>query len=178
GLANSIVGPQAVHAGIAAYLYFSSRTRKPSSNARLTTTLRETRVKPCATASSVMRGTRASARLMTSAGNRMLTGCRSGELLALDWEHVDLDAAKLTLSAPLSWLPGKGYGKSTAHYGPPKTDSSRRTLDLAPELVKASWATRTRPLRSRSTRTGILNCPPLRQWPTLRAPSWLVVAKW
>lgn len=67
----------------------------------------------------------------------LLTGCRSGELLALAWDAVDLDRRKLRIERSLSWAPGreKGYGTSEPVFGPPKSDSSYRTLDLAPELV-------------------------------------------
>ncbi|MBX3027524.1 site-specific integrase [bacterium] len=69
----------------------------------------------------------------------LLTGCRSGELLGLVWDDVDLEARRLRIQRSLSWKAGatKGYGKAAAHFGPPKTDSSYRTLDLAPELVRA-----------------------------------------
>jgi integrase len=63
----------------------------------------------------------------------VLTGCRSGELLALPWGHVDLDQRKLRVSRSLSWDRSNGKGKPV--FGPPKTDSSYRTLDMAPELV-------------------------------------------
>jgi len=67
----------------------------------------------------------------------LLTGCRRGELLGLTWAHVDLEAGTLKIRRSLSWAKGteKGYGKSVAVFGPPKTRSSARTLDLAPELV-------------------------------------------
>jgi integrase len=69
----------------------------------------------------------------------LLTGCRSGELLALAWEHVDLDAATVKISRSLSRARSevRGYGKSVPVFGPTKTPSSNRTLDLAPELVHA-----------------------------------------
>jgi integrase len=63
----------------------------------------------------------------------LLTGCRSGELLALPWGHVDLDQRKLKVSRSLSWDRSGEKGKPV--FGPPKTDSSYRTLDIAPELV-------------------------------------------
>jgi integrase len=65
----------------------------------------------------------------------LLTGCRSGELLALTWGHVDLEARKVRISRSLSW--DRTGEKSIPVFGPPKTDSSYRTLDLVPELVAA-----------------------------------------
>jgi integrase len=67
----------------------------------------------------------------------LLTGCRSGELLALAWEHLDLETGALRVRRSLSWKRGeeRGYGKSEAVFGPTKTPSSCRTLELAPELV-------------------------------------------
>lgn len=69
----------------------------------------------------------------------LLTGCRSGELLALAWDAVDLDRRKLRVERSLSWerRAEAGYGKSRPVFGPPKSDSSYRTLDLAPELTRA-----------------------------------------
>jgi integrase len=67
----------------------------------------------------------------------LLTGCRSGELLALTWDRVDLERGALRVDRSLAWVPGaeRGYGKSTPVLGPPKTDSSYRTLEMAPDLV-------------------------------------------
>src|SRR5262245_42410629 len=70
----------------------------------------------------------------------LLTGARSGELLGLAWDAVDLDRRKLRVERSLSWAPGKEKdGKKTRVpiFGPPKSDSSYRTLDMAPELVRA-----------------------------------------
>jgi integrase len=76
----------------------------------------------------------------------LLTGCRSGELLALPWAHVDLAARKLKISRSLSWDRSGGKGKTKPVFGPPKTDSSYRTLDLVPELVTvlAEWKLQSR----------------------------------
>jgi integrase len=67
----------------------------------------------------------------------LLTGCRSGELLALAWEHVDLEAGAMKIGRSLSWARGeeRGYGKSKPIFGPTKSASSCRTVELAPALV-------------------------------------------
>lgn len=63
----------------------------------------------------------------------ILTGCRGGELLALTWGHADLEVRKVRISRALSW--DRSGEETKAVFGPPKTDSSYRTLDLVPELV-------------------------------------------
>jgi len=79
------------------------------------------------------------------------TGARVGELLALSWEHLDLEGGTMRIERSLSWVRGKerGYGKATPLFGPPKTDSSYRTLDLAPDLVHELKAWRLRSPYSR-----------------------------
>jgi integrase len=79
------------------------------------------------------------------------TGARVGELLALNWEHFDLEGGTMRIERSLSWVRGeeRGYGKNKPLFGPPKTDSSYRTLDLAPDLVHELKAWR---LRSRYSR--------------------------
>jgi integrase len=78
----------------------------------------------------------------------LLTGCRSGEMLALRWSDLDLDVGMLSVNRSLSWVRGqqKGYGQSVPHFGPPKTESSRRTLELAPDLLHEfkAWFLRSR----------------------------------
>ncbi len=72
--------------------------------------------------------------LMTAA----LTGCRSGELLALRWdEDVDLEARTLTVRRSLTWtksLEQRG-GPPVPEFTPPKSEASRRTIELAPQLA-------------------------------------------
>lgn len=76
------------------------------------------------------------------------TGARSGELLALAWAHLDLKAGTMRIERSLSWVSGekRGYGESKPVFGPPKTDSSYRTLDLAADLVRelSAWRLQSR----------------------------------
>jgi integrase len=59
------------------------------------------------------------------------TGLREGELLALRWEDVDLEAAVLRVSRTLTRNGGK------VSVGPPKTKNSRRTVGLTDGAVEA-----------------------------------------
>ena len=61
----------------------------------------------------------------------VLTGLRRSEICGLKWESVDLDAGGLSVVATLQRI--KGHGLVT---GTPKTKSSRRTVDLAPETIE------------------------------------------
>jgi integrase len=56
----------------------------------------------------------------------MLTGLRRGELLALRWQDVDLDAG--TLRVERSYTPGDGYR-------PPKSRKGVRTVPVGPTLA-------------------------------------------
>jgi integrase len=56
-------------------------------------------------------------------------GLRRGEALGLRWSDVDLDGGALTVAQIVTTLKGR------AHVSTPKTQRSRRTLELAPELV-------------------------------------------
>lgn len=57
------------------------------------------------------------------------TGLRRGELLGLRWQDVDMDGGTLTVAQTM-----KPLGKNGWTFGPTKTKSSRRTLDL-PEIA-------------------------------------------
>jgi len=59
-------------------------------------------------------------------------GLRPGELLALRWEDLDLDAGTVTVRRTLTKLPGQPLG-----FGVPKSDSGRRTMRVAPDAVAA-----------------------------------------
>jgi integrase len=59
-------------------------------------------------------------------------GLRRGEVLALRWENVDLDAGTLTVAATLTRRRGHGLVESS-----PKTARSRRTLPLPQTCIRA-----------------------------------------
>jgi integrase len=61
----------------------------------------------------------------------ILTGLRQGELFALRWGDVDLNAAKLTVSGTLKVAKGRVY------IDPPKTRRGRRTVSLPGAAVAA-----------------------------------------
>ena len=70
------------------------------------------------------------------------TGLRQGELLALRWEDVDLDAGRLTVRHTLT-----RNGQEWA-FSEPKTDQSRRTVALTPGAIAAVKRQRTRTLEA------------------------------
>lgn len=71
------------------------------------------------------------------------TGMREGELLALRWKDVNLDAGALHVVASLQRV-GKGW-----QIGQPKTARSRRQVALSPLAVEALRAHRARQLAER-----------------------------
>jgi len=60
----------------------------------------------------------------------LATGLRRGELLALSWGNIDLDAAKLRVERSLEET------KAGLHFKPPKTRHGRRTVSLATWVVR------------------------------------------
>lgn len=60
----------------------------------------------------------------------LATGCRIGEILALRWQDLDLEAQPPTLTVRGTIKTEKG--RSTYRKPTPKSDSSRRTLILPP----------------------------------------------
>jgi integrase len=61
----------------------------------------------------------------------ILTGLRQGELFALHWSDVDLDAGKLTVAGTLKVAKGRVY------VDPPKTRKGHRTVSLPSAAVAA-----------------------------------------
>jgi integrase len=60
------------------------------------------------------------------------TGMREGELLALRWRDVDLEAGHVQVRGTLARIPHKGH-----HTGSPKSKRSRRRLDLDLVVIAA-----------------------------------------
>ena len=70
-------------------------------------------------------------RLYTPAVVALGTGLRRGELLALRWQDIDLEARSLRVERSLGEAAGKLYFK------PPKSQAGRRSLSLAASVVEA-----------------------------------------
>ncbi len=87
------------------------------------------------------------------------TGCRPGELQALRWGNVDLEAGRLHIEESLDFEPGARengrkhapYGSSTPVFGPTKSEYSDRQLDLPGELIRRlkEWKMSRRPEHKR-----------------------------
>lgn len=60
------------------------------------------------------------------------TGCRQGELFALRWADIDLDAACVSIREKVQWLSGQGSVRSA-----PKTAAGVRTMALPSVAVAA-----------------------------------------
>ena len=71
------------------------------------------------------------------------TGLRQGELLALRWSDLDLDAAVLRVERTLQRT------KNGLRFGPPKTKSSRRSVALPTRTVRGLRAHRARQAEER-----------------------------
>ena len=74
----------------------------------------------------------------------LVTGCRKGELLALRWQDLDLDAPLLRVERTAQYLSGEGIS-----FKQPKTTKSRRQVALSPEAVTAFRQLRTRQVEER-----------------------------
>lgn len=64
----------------------------------------------------------------------LATGMRQGELLGLQWRHVDLSAGLVRVRQSLVILP---HSEGSWEMGPPKTEKSRRDIELRPEAAQA-----------------------------------------
>ncbi len=71
-------------------------------------------------------------------------GLRSGELLALKWADIDLDAGRLSVNRTVRHVAGQG-----AVEGEPKSARSRRNVVLTPQAVAALRRHRTRQTEQR-----------------------------
>src|SRR5215203_428241 len=84
----------------------------------------------------VVRGHRLQALIVIA----ILSGLRAGELLGLRWKDVDFEAGILRVRQQLV------YPRSGLRLGPPKRDSSKRAVDVPPQVVAAlrrrAWRTR------------------------------------
>ena len=76
----------------------------------------------------------------------LTTGMRLGELLALTWRQIDLEAHTLHVVASLQRV---GNGSEAWRIGEPKTSHSRRQIALTPMAVEALRAHRVRQLAER-----------------------------
>jgi integrase len=72
------------------------------------------------------------------------TGLRRGELLALPWSAVNLDAATLRVERSI-----EETKKAGLRFKPPKSKAGRRTVPLAPEVIDALREHRKRQLETR-----------------------------
>lgn len=61
----------------------------------------------------------------------LATGVRQGELLGLKWEDVDLDGATVAIRRTLSYVGGEVI------FAPPKTERSRRIIELSAATVRS-----------------------------------------
>jgi len=76
----------------------------------------------------------------------LATGMRQGELLALKWADVDLEAATVTVRATLQHVRGRGFV-----FLPPKTKQSRRKVALPTTVVEALHQHHARQLNERKS---------------------------
>ncbi|HUF54307.1 MAG TPA: site-specific integrase, partial [Dehalococcoidia bacterium] len=67
----------------------------------------------------------------------LATGLRQGELLGLEWEDVDLDQRLLLVQRTMTYVAGQVI------FGPPKTERSRRTIELSAAIAERLRAHRT-----------------------------------
>lgn len=61
----------------------------------------------------------------------LLTGARRGEICALRWSDIDMDAGTISIERTLQHIPGKG-----TVFNPPKTKRSRRCVKVGSDCVQ------------------------------------------
>jgi integrase len=78
-------------------------------------------------------------------------GLREGEALGLRWKDIDLESGQLTIRQIVQRIGGKRFGTGPGKlvFSEPKTDRSRRTLQMPDLLVKSLRAHRSRQLQER-----------------------------
>jgi len=137
-----------LHVVIGTALEKALKRRKVAQNAaRLADPPRVGKYKPRALTADECR-----ALLAAAAGDRyealyyvaVYSGGRLGELLALSWNHVDLNAGTIEIAGTLQRHPGEGYVVEDT-----KTERSARTIRLAPAALKALQHHRVRQLAER-----------------------------
>ena len=62
----------------------------------------------------------------------LLTGARRGEICALRWSDIDMNAGTISIERTLQHIPGKG-----TVFNPPKTKSSRRCVKVGPTVCSS-----------------------------------------
>ena len=60
----------------------------------------------------------------------LTTGCRRGELLALEWQDIDFDNCFITIDQSAQYIPGKGHITKD-----PKNETSKRTVPVPPSIM-------------------------------------------
>ncbi len=74
----------------------------------------------------------------------VMTGMRQGELLGLRWQDVDLDAGTIRVRQTAQRVKGEGLV-----FGPPKTEKSRRRIEVSETVVAALRRHRTKQVAER-----------------------------
>ena len=75
-------------------------------------------------------------RLYTAFLLECTSGLRRGELLALSWDCVDFTSGTVEVKRSLSRVRLVDEGRTELHFGEPKTESGKRTIPLAPDVLK------------------------------------------
>jgi integrase len=104
----------------------------------------------------------------------LATGLRPGEVLALQWADLDLDAG--TLAVRHTWVPGEnGHG-----LGKPKTPHSQREIPLSRDVVEVLVAWRAAWLAERVYEVGVEvdDLDLVFSWPNGRPMSASTFARW